>query len=443
VTAHHLTKSHFQVGLDCPRKLWWVVHEPEAPELTPDASLLWNLRQGNEVTRLAHTHVPDARYERTLRTGTLEARIDMLAPLGGGRHALIEVKGSNSIKREHLWDVAFQLHVAGAVGLDVGRVELMHLNPDCRHPELDSIFLRVDVGTEVAPLHAKVQDESARMLDILDGSLPGDSRNATCSGCPFHARCWSDDRFSVHRLHRMKWSDKLELERSGTVRMTEVPEERRLTPVQRRQRESARGSRLIVEPSLGGALKDWVEPLVYLDFETVSFAIPRFPGTKPWNKIPVQFSVHRSDGGELTHHAFLAPDDGDPRRALAESLIEHCTGGGSVVTYHSSFEKGRLEELALALPDLEAPLMKIHERVVDLEPIVTQHVYHPDFNGSFSLKVVLPALCPELTYDDLAIRDGAPLPDQERQDLRQALLAYCERDTLAMVALHERLLQLS
>jgi len=434
-----------------------MVHEPEAPELTPDPTLLWNLRQGNEVTRLARTHVPDAEYERTLRTDTLEARVDVLAPQGGGQHTLIEVKGSNSIKREFLWDVAFQLHVAGAAGLGVGRAEIMHLNPDCRHPELDSIFLRVDVGTEVAALRAKVQDESDRMLDILDGTLPGDSRNAKCGGCPFHARCWSDERFSVHRLHRMKWSDKLDLERAGVVRIAEVPDERRLTAVQRRQRESARGSRLIVEPSLGGRLKEWVEPLVYLDFETVSFAIPRFPGTQPWHKIPVQYSVHRSDGGRLTHHAFLAQDDEDPRRALAESLIEHCSGDGSVVTYHAGFEKGRLEELASALPDLEAPLMQIHGRVVDLEPIVTQHVYHPEFRGSFSLKVVLPALCPELTYDDLTIKDGgtaqlelarllysgSPLPDQEQASVREALLAYCERDTLAMVALYERLLQLS
>lgn len=452
-----LTKTLFQAGMACPKRLWWEVHDSDAPELVPDAQAQWQFRQGQEVTLLARTRVPDSRYEAPLDGGHLLARVDILKPFRDGTHALIEVKGSSTIKAEHYWDVAFQRHVASIAGVDISRWELMYLNKDCRHPDLDPLFIRKDLAEETGPLTAQVPEIVNRLRDLLDGPLPGDSRNAHCSECPFHARCWSTDRFGVHRLYRMKWSDKLDLERAGVTRIAEVPDERRLTSIQRRQRESARGDQVVVEPGLASALAEWDSPLVYLDFETVSFAVPRFPGARPWDKIPVQYSAHREDADRVSHRAFLAQDAADPRRALAESLIDCCAGGGSVVTYHSSFEKGRLRELAVALPDLEAALMEIHERVVDLEPMVAHHVYHPDFRGSFSLKVVLPALCPELNYDDLVIQDGGtaqlglarllypetPLPEAEAAALRAALLAYCERDTFAMVALHSRLREMA
>jgi hypothetical protein len=165
----------------------------------------------------------------------------------------------------------------------------------------------------------------------------------------------------------------------------------------------------------------------------------------------VQYSAHREEDVGNRHVHFLAEGSDDPRRALAEALVEHCAGEGAVVTYHSSFEKSCIRGLAAAVPELRDALLQIHERIVDLEPIVAHHVYHPDFKGSFSLKVVLPTLCPDVTYDGLPIADGStaqlelahllygesPLPAPEREELRAALLAYCEQDTWAMVVLHQ------
>jgi hypothetical protein len=255
----------------------------------------------------------------------------------------------------------------------------------------------------------------------------------------------------------MKWSDKLDLERGGATTFTAVPPAIKLTSIQRRQQEAAHVGDLVIDPGLGDALDEWDGPLVYLDFETVAFAIPRFPGTTPWTKIPVQYSAHREEGARHVHVAFLAEDDADPRPALAASLVEHCAGRGAVVTYHSSFEKSCLRGLAEAIPSLHGPLMDIHERVVDLEPMVAHHVYHPDFLGSFSLKIVLPTLCPETTYEGLDIADGSTaqlelarllfgverIPPAERAALRADLLAYCQQDTWAMVALHRRLRELA
>jgi len=449
----YLTKSLFQTGLACTKRLWWEVHEPEAPELVPDAQAQWMFRQGQEVTTVAQPRVPGARYEATLRTEQLHARVDILEPLGDGAHVLIEVKGSNEIKIEHKWDVAFQRYVAAEAGVDVARTEVMYLNRDCRHPALGALFLRTDVSDDIAPLTTQVPALVAKFAAVLDGPLPEDSRNAKCGECPFYDRCWPQERFSVSRFYRMKWSDKLDLERTGVTSFVEVPGSKKLSSIQRRQQESAFAGTLVVEPTLRGALEEWTKPLVFLDFETVSFAIPRFPGTTPWAKIPVQYSAHLEEGTSHRHVYFLAEDGDDPRRALAESLVGHCAGNGAVVTYHSSFEKSCLRGLADAVPELNARLMQIHDRVVDLEPMVAHHLYHPDFNGSFSLKVVLPTLCPDVSYDELAIADGSnaqlelarllygpgTVPSAERATLRADLLAYCERDTWAMVALHQKL----
>jgi len=452
-----LTKTLFQSGLSCPKRLWWEVHEPSALELVPDAQTLWMFRQGQEVTLAARLRVPGAQYEATLQSMELHARVDILEPFDDGTHALIEVKGSNEIKPEHLWDVAFQRHVATQAGIEVARTELMFLNRECHHPDLDPLFLRKDVSTEIAPIVEQVPALAAELIAVVAGPLPGDVRNAHCGECPFYDRCWPQDRFGVNRFYRMKWSEKLGLERRGVSRLADVPESTKLTSIQRRQRQAAHADALVVDSGLGAALEDWRSPLVYLDFETVAFAIPRFPGTTPWTKIPVQFSAHVEEGAGHRHVSFLADGGEDPRRAIAEALVADCAGAGSVVTYHSSFEKSCLRGLAEAVPELSVPLMGIHDRVVDLEPMVAHHVYHPDFRGSFSLKVVLPTLCPDVTYDGLAISDGStaqlelarllydpsPVAGGERAALRAALLAYCERDTWAMVALYQKLRSLA
>jgi len=185
-----LTKTLFQVGLLCTKRLWWEVHEPGAPELVPDPQQQWMFLQGQAVTLAARTRVPEGRFEAPLQAGPLHARVDILESLGGGELALIEVKGSNDIKPEHKWDIAFQRHVADLADAGVVRSELMYLNRDCRHPELEPLFVRKDVSEEILPLVAQVPERAAKFLAVLDGRLPGDSRNENCGDCPFYRRCW-------------------------------------------------------------------------------------------------------------------------------------------------------------------------------------------------------------------------------------------------------------
>ena len=201
------------------------------------------------------------------------------------------------------------------------------------------------------------------------------------------------------------------------------------------------------------ALATVAQPVAHLDFETVQRAIPVWSGCHPYENVPVQLSCHVVDGESVTHHAWVFDGNGDPRLAAAQAILEACRSAATVTAYFASFEKACIRMVADVCPECADELRNIADKIVDLLPIVRENVYHPNFGGSFSLKKVLPALVPDLGYDDLEIAEGltasveltrmifsgSAMSDEERQQLRDKLLAYCERDTLAMVRLSEQL----
>ena len=195
------------------------------------------------------------------------------------------------------------------------------------------------------------------------------------------------------------------------------------------------------------ALSQLKYPVFFMDFESLNPAIPRFSGMWPYSQIPFQWSVHRqlTPQAHLDHFEFLAEDEADPRREFIESLCDVLGTRGQIVVYNAAFESQRLSELADWLPECGARIQNIRGRLWDLLPFVREHVYHPAFRGSFSVKSVLPALVPEMTYETMQVADGGQaglawdqmirgvVDPTERQQLKEALLAYCRQDTLAMV----------
>ncbi len=186
--------------------------------------------------------------------------------------------------------------------------------------------------------------------------------------------------------------------------------------------------------------------------------IPLYEGTRPYQTIPFQWSLHATDGeGVLHHREFLAEGDGDPRRRFAETLIETIATFDGPILVYSAYEKSRLKQLTGEFPDLSESLNALIARLVDLLPIVRGAIYFPEFHFSNSIKSVAPALCPYFGYDDLeGIADGATASaaflqlasgyltvPEEIDHLRAGLLAYCQRDTLAMVEVHLALARLA
>jgi len=206
-----------------------------------------------------------------------------------------------------------------------------------------------------------------------------------------------------------------------------------------------------------GAAKDLSQasvpgaPHYFLDFETSMSAIPKWKGTRPYQQMPFQFSLHTLQvNGALDQVTFLDLTGNDPRRAFAERLVETCGHTGPIFVYNAGFEKGVIRKQAEALPDLHDDLQAIIDRIVDLLPIARNYYYHPSQHGSWSIKAVLPAICPDLNYSDLdGVKDGnmaisayqeAIDPDttpERKAEIESQLDKYCCLDTLAMVRLWE------
>ena len=487
-TRPRLSKSRYIAGTQCHLRLWY---ESYARELAsaPDDALQAIFDTGHEVGEVAcrrypggyrvahdHRHIPQALSEtrQVIRAGTAPAlfeaafehervlvRADVLERLPTGGWRLIEVKSTTRLKEVFILDVAVQLWVLRGAGLDVRDAGVLTLN---REYVYDGV--RLDLHS-LFELH-RVFDEACALLDTVGAQVremqamlaqpaapdiaPGDHCFVPYE-CPYHAHCTRDHVIpdhSVRELPRLTSERRIQLETAGIEEIRDVPADFPLTALQRIVRRSVREGRALVHDDLPSALASIVPPVRHLDFETFSPAIPRFAGTHPYDAIPFLFSVHiEHDNSPPGHVDYLHDHDDDPRPRLAERLVVALGHEGTICTY-SGYERRVLRALAEALPELADALDDIEKRLFDLLPVVRIGYYHPHLRGSFSIKSVLPAIVPELGYDDLEIADGqtaavryartlASTDRQERRNTFTDLRAYCARDTLAMVRLRKAL----
>ena len=441
--------------------------------------------QGKQVTELARTLFPDGilidspRLEIDTRLESTKLSLDFGAPVifeasvladdvfvavdilqrDGDGFTLIEVKSSSSQKDEHIPDAAIQAHILHKCGIDVRRAEIMHLNKEYRFPDKGDLFQRSDVTTPVDALLAGIPGAIDAQLDVLAGTLPDVPIGEHCfvpRECPFLKRCWPQDRNHIKKLYRVGPKTVGSYFRKEIHWISDIPADHKLPAPAKRQLEAMAANRLVVEPGLAEALKPFDCKMGFLDFETIMRAVPVWPGMKPWQQAAAQFSYHEDNGdGTYSHSGHLAEGPHDARPILAEAMVG-ATANAERVAMYTSFEKTRVRELQKAVPDLAPQLEELEHKLIDLHPVVQNYVYHPAFEGSFSLKYILNPLVPELTYDDLIIVDGlvasveiarllfvaGKIPPEQRDKTRRDLLDYCERDTWAMVRLLERLREL-
>lgn len=478
-----LSKSKFISGLQCHKRLHLEIYQPYLAT-PPDAGTQAILDMGTEVGALARQRFPGgclvtagyrqteaavaqtaefmadesvpAIFEAAIMAEGVLIRVDVLervtaadGNLAGWR--LIEVKSSTKVKDVHLDDLALQRHVLVGAGLNVVSCLLIRINTAYTYAggeiDLKELFAIEDLSAIVQARQAMVPDQVAAMKTMLQSPvapmIEPDRHCFTPYECPFWAHCTSHkpERWIFHLPGAKNIAS--QLAEQGVVTIDEIPEGTKLSVVQRKVKENTEW----VSGKLETALKTVRFPVHHLDFETVMLAVPRFAGTRPYQALPVQWSNHiESAQGELLHQEFLHTEGTDPRKPLAEALLQSLGGKGSICVY-SPYEKSVIEQLAEFLPALRMALKALVKRIWDLHPVVKEHYYHPDFGGSYSLKEVLPALIPSLRYDDLGIREGGQAASEyykmvfvendwiERARIQAELLAYCKRDTLAMVEL--------
>ena len=472
-----LSKSRFLSGLQCHKRLYLEIHAPQLAADVDDRRQIM-LDMGKEMNEIAHRYFPGgvlvaenhrqsaAAVERTAALmadpnvttifegafqfeGTL-IRADVLERIDGSWR-LIEVKAAARVKSVHLDDLAVQTHVLRGNGLNLSGVFLMHVNRQYSYPggdvDLQRLFVLEDL-TEA--IDEKLPDIPPRLDEMR--SMLGESRapdvepDHHCHSpyeCPFWSHCTASK--PARWIYYLPGGKDVvrRLRQQGIETIDEIPPQVSLPHLQQRMRENVEW----ISPKLAERLQSVRYPVHHLDFETVMPAVPLYAHTNPYQPIPIQWSNHtEAEDGSLRHTDYLCTEQKDPREEIALSLLASVGEEGSICVY-SEYEHYIVKALAEAVPRLRKDLLRVGERLWDLLLVLQTHYYHPDFQGSFSIKSVLPALVPSLDYGDLEIKDGATASAMyhrmmftvtdwvERQRLASALHAYCERDTLGMVEL--------
>ncbi|MBK6734474.1 MAG: DUF2779 domain-containing protein [bacterium] len=495
-----ISKSKFLSGLQCPLLLWTQYNDRDVIP-APPPSMQYVFDMGHTVGDLAKLLFPggvevpagagpgdrpdieatvavtramlqerrpvfEASFLCDEPAGRRYVRADVLTPAAGGGQAwdLIEVKSSTRVKEINLWDVAFQAGTIEGAGVKLDRLYLMHIDTSYVRQgpvEPERLFARDDVTDEVRALMPEVSPLFARFAATIGGERPQVPIGPHCRD-PFHCAmlpvCWGNlpdnNVTTMVRAGRKAfgWLDR------GWQGVGDVPD-RELSGLQLVQKAAVTAGAPHVDRAAVQQLLAQLEyPLWHLDFESLNPAVPLFDGTRPFEQVPFQFSLHVQEApGEPSsrHVEFLSDTQDDPRPALLEAL-RAIGPRGTVLAFNATFEQQVLASLGRAYPAHTAMAADLGARLRDLaDPFRTFAVYHPAQHGSYSLKSVLPAWTGS-GYEDLVIADGqsagrswlravyaTDLAPGEREAILGALRAYCGRDTGAMVELLEVLRRLA
>ncbi len=472
-----LSKSRLISFLQCPKRLWLETHQPELAQISAATEAAFAI--GHEIGAMARqlydpggtgvlisgaagmaTALRDTAaalanpaatplFEATFERDGLLIRADVLDRQTA---RLVEVKSSTKCKDEHITDCAIQAWVLETSAVPPKSVALAHVNNQfvCQGDgDYRGLLIEKDLSAGISAQRQQVPVWLAAAVQTVAGECPDVAIGRRCRtpyDCPFIAHCWPATEYPLTTLPGIgRRLDELIAQGYSDVR--ELPEASvGGSQAQRVWRAARSGQAEPVDASLRTELAALGWPRYYLDFETIGGAIPRWVGTRPYQAMPFQWSLHmESAPGQLEHAEFLDLSGELPARALATALLAAIGTQGPVLTW-SSYEKQCLGTLAAFCPELAEALGAVVERLVDLHPIVKRGWYHPAMKGSWSIKALLPVIAPEMDYAQLdGVHDGggaqlawaeavAPQTSAARRsELREQLLRYCGHDTLAMV----------
>jgi Domain of unknown function(DUF2779) len=502
----HISKSRLLAHRQCPKRLWLQVKEPHL--LQDSVSTQASYAAGNRLGAVAQQifdpdrigqtfdvvaegvqavmaqtqeaiaetgselkHRPPL-FEAGFEAASVRAFVDVLLPVLGPkrlppRWAIVEVKSATSLKDVYLEDAAIQYFAATQAGLDLDSIYIAHVDNSWVYQGdgcYDGLLTTVDVTQDIQKLVLCLPQWVEKAQAVLKRRKPPVIRTgAQCSSpypCGFLSHCHSTEPAVAHPV---QWLPRVQtkalrahLALAKVKEMADVPDTL-LNPQQLRVKKATFSRRAWLDAKGAAiALAKHTTACYFLDFETIGDAVPRWAGTRAFEQIPFQFSLHYvGPRGGVKHEAFLDTSGSDPRLALAKALVNACGADGTVFAYNATFE-GRciaaLAEHVASHRKLAKALLSIKARLVDLEPIVRQHYYHPKQQGSWSLKAVLPALLPHLSYATLfGVQNGMEAqaayaeavdpvtPVNRTNELRQQMLAYCKLDTLALVEVWRKL----
>ena len=452
--------------------------EPEAP----DVGLATLFKQGNDVEAAAIAEIGGGRIMPSnlqLAVTQTSAAIDddsterILQPvfnvnstyirpdaIDGQCREMSEIKSSKQVKPDHILDATISTLAIEHSGHSLSKINLMHLNPNHLIDNGEALMLSKDVTGQVRAI-AEGYDLVAEIEALSSPTMPTPSLSKNCKNCPFVSECFGHPESLVVNIPRLNKSKLQQMIDANVYTIDDLAvNEELMSLLTTKQCESVDNYLNQEEGGVANITVDmeqlgeyqWLNSHIFdhLDFETRTTAVPKRSGEAPWAQSLTQFSVTRDDGETLSETSFLS-DGSDDREQLASALISVLEGDAPIVVYHESFEKGRIQELAEALPHYADQLKAISDRIVDLLPVVRNSISGVDRH---SLKVIAPIADPTFTYADLQIQNGSianavmtllTLEGGEKilksttgmdvETARSALLAYCARDTLGTVVI--------
>jgi len=486
----NLSKSKLIAFRQCPKRLWLEVHRPELREDSAETQASFQI--GNTVGDIARQLYDPAgsgvlldaqrdgfdtvfkRSTELLKSdqpifeagfaakGALAFADVMLPEVQKGKRVwrMVEVKSSTGVKDYHQDDVAIQSFVARNAGVPLTSIALAHIDSDWTYPgdqDYRGLLKECDLTSDAISRDEEVTEWiTEAQQTVAKKSEPEISTGEQCASpfaCGFFDYCQSQEaqaEYPVYWLPSIRAKAlKKHIAENPALDLRDTPDDLLNELQQRVKAHTLSGEPYFDAAGASVALKAHKLPAYFLDFETIQFAVPIWKGTRPYQMIPFQFSLHTlRRSGKLESEAFLDLSGADPSRAFAEKLVAACGNSGPVFVYNAGFEGARIKELSERFPELGTALLAIKERLVDLHPITKAHYYHPSQQGSWSIKVVLPAVAPDLSYEALdGVQNGgmameafleAIYPDtssERKAQIEQQLLQYCGLDTFAMVRL--------
>jgi CRISPR/Cas system-associated exonuclease Cas4 (RecB family) len=485
-----LSKSKILSYLQCPRRLWLEVKQPELIENSAATEASFKIGhqvgeiarniydpQGNGVLIEPHRSGFEAAFaqtskllessapifEATITTGEALALADVMLPItrpGTPAWRMIEVKSSTSVKDYHRDDVAVQAHIARSSGVALERIDVACIDNLWVYPgegNYQGLLKETDLTEQAFGRTDEVKgwiEDAHTMID--QGVEPGVSTGPHCNepySCGFYHYCSGAEpqpQYPVSWLpdiRKRALKEFIIAERVTDLR--EVPDDLLNERQQRVKAQSLSGELFFDSVGAAADLAGYELPAHFLDFETINLAVPIWRGRRAYQQVPFQYSLHRlSTNLTVTHESFLDLSGEDPAEPLAEKLIVACEGEGPIFVYNIGFESARIRELAELFPRMREPLLAINSRLVDLLVVARERYYHPSQQGSWSIKKVLPAIAPDLLYEDLeGVQDGgsamavfseaiaAGTSPIRKSEIEAGLLAYCRLDTIALVRL--------
>ena len=476
-----ISKSRFITAQHCSRRLWLETHMRDEAAPSEGSAIVW----GNRIGELARTLRPEGRFigdqdrfdlalaetqtalegagdvvlfEPAFSAGGMAVRCDILER-HAGRYTLTEVKSATTARESHVQDVAYQIATLGAAGITVERARLQLIDNSFVYQgggDYRGLFRIEDLTSDVLRVLPQIPERLGNYQRVLEGPEPEMARGPHCKKpweCGYQARCSVGEAeypISVLPLQNAGFLEAAAAHGWRDVR--DVPESYVNKPAAHRIWQATVSGQASLTEEAVATLGSARPRMQYLDFETWAPAIPRWRGTRPYQQLPFQWSLHTDHGaGEIQHDEFLDDTGEFPVRKAAEALIA-ATSCAYPIAVYTGFEHNTIGTMIVLCPDLEGALRTLQQRLVDLHPLAKESYYHRDMQGSWSMKKLLPTIAPELDYKNLGeVQEGGgavsayeeiiePGTSPERKAaLVQDLKRYCRRDTEAMIAVVRRL----